>query len=675
MTTFPPAPLLWQNKLALDNTHSQIAYVGYEGTIFHLSGPFAPVLGAQSGVALQQITNLDPSFKHLDNKGARQDGTTWYDSLYDPGEIALSIKLGGSTASDMRKIISSWLGAWQPTQVGKLCWYSPERGEWFANVRQAKNVVDKFEHDWYQSKEVTFTWIARNDNAFWQGVDSVCSFGNAQSVLNDSFTSSHSGGLEDTWAQLDTGPGVVATPDGDGAEWEASGTTTGTAICQYIGSGGVSQTDDQYITITFDGPIPAGVNAVQTVAVNATGGLWSLGYAGQQTVPIAYGASAATVQLALELLSSIGFNNVSVTGGPSSYQVTFLGMLGSQVITTLATFQNLTGGAETVTATTTTAGYGAYVDLWGRMNNTGTTGDDGVRARIGYGHLHLSIFSGGTQHDVWNGACPKPVAGDSWSLQCGVNSPLQQTLEELFLGANWTPNQYQVYQNGTPLIPGGFTGTVGQWFGLDFGYIDQNNYGQVGSNFRGEGFGMVAPGTGTGQLSPPKIGSFVGGQGSGNFTLTNIGDQPAWPRYLCYGPGTFLISDGYTGNLISFGPLEAGQVALLNTMPRLQPVVDLTPGSPTQTTLTKSQALVETMINYATNSNVPPLLQAWESQFGIQPPQGPLTALLNGRFTQPLAPMLEQEGAKPTYLYCQIQGGNSDSKVVAAVTPYRRWPE
>jgi hypothetical protein len=92
------------------------------------------------------------------------------------------------------------------------------------------------------------------------------------------------------------------------------------------------------------------VNDVQEVAVNATGGEFTLSFSGQETKPIAYGASAGVVQADLEALTSIGPGDVTVTGGPEAYLVTFTGSLGDQKAPALEANQaGLTGGAQTVT--------------------------------------------------------------------------------------------------------------------------------------------------------------------------------------------------------------------------------------------------------------------------------------------------------------------------------------
>lgn len=70
------------------------------------------------------------------------------------------------------------------------------------------------------------------------------------------------------------------------------------------------------------------------------------------------------------------------------------------------------------------------------------------------------------------------------------------------------------------------------------------------------------------------------GLNADNFlSLFNRGDQSGWPRYLCQGPFTKMsIADANSGATVSFGPLTAGQTALVTTEPRIQSVTNLTTG-------------------------------------------------------------------------------------------------
>jgi hypothetical protein len=103
-------------------------------------------------------------------------------------------------------------------------------------------------------------------------------------------------------------------------------------------------------------------NEVQQVAVNATGGTFTLtantvscGEA-QTTSPIAWDASAAEVQTALEALScALPSGAVTVSGGPGGstpYTVTFTGTFADQQLKLLsANDAGLSGGARSVTVT------------------------------------------------------------------------------------------------------------------------------------------------------------------------------------------------------------------------------------------------------------------------------------------------------------------------------------
>lgn len=113
----------------------------------------------------------------------------------------------------------------------------------------------------------------------------------------------------------------------------------------------------QNMTVAYNG-----VNAVQQVSITGspTGGTFTLTYSAQTTAAIAYNATAAAVQTALQALSSIGSGNVSCTGGPlpgSAVNATFIGTLGLQSLSTMTHTDSFTGGSTPAAAvSTTTAG-------------------------------------------------------------------------------------------------------------------------------------------------------------------------------------------------------------------------------------------------------------------------------------------------------------------------------
>lgn len=106
-----------------------------------------------------------------------------------------------------------------------------------------------------------------------------------------------------------------------------------------------------------------GANEVQSITVDASGGTFTITYSGQTTSALAYNASAATVQTALEALSNLAPGDVTVSGGPGNdggdnpYILTFGGTLAETNVAQVTTNAgSLTGGAGTATVATTEAG-------------------------------------------------------------------------------------------------------------------------------------------------------------------------------------------------------------------------------------------------------------------------------------------------------------------------------
>lgn len=90
---------------------------------------------------------------------------------------------------------------------------------------------------------------------------------------------------------------------------------------------------------------------VQVVTIAATGGTFTLTYSGQETGALAFDASSAAVQRALEELDRIGAGNVAVAGrdgGP--FELRFGGELsGRDIAVVEADAECLEGTAEVTT--------------------------------------------------------------------------------------------------------------------------------------------------------------------------------------------------------------------------------------------------------------------------------------------------------------------------------------
>src|SRR3954452_10583912 len=121
------------------------------------------------------------------------------------------------------------------------------------------------------------------------------------------------------------------------------------------------------------------VNEVQTLTITGTptGGTFRLSFRGVQTANIAYNATAAAVQAALEAISTVGVGNVVCAGGPlpgSPVTITFQGTLAgqNQPLIAVAAQAFTAGTTPTATVAETTPGVGLYDPLgsWFALGGT-----------------------------------------------------------------------------------------------------------------------------------------------------------------------------------------------------------------------------------------------------------------------------------------------------------------
>jgi hypothetical protein len=125
------------------------------------------------------------------------------------------------------------------------------------------------------------------------------------------------------------------------------------------------------------GPFQAGGTAetqTLTKAGTVSGGTFTLSYEGEVTTAIAWDATAADVQAALEALSTIGLGGVVVTGGPLNtgpFTVAFKGQSGD-LPALVADTTNLTGAGAGVTVAEGTKGTAGAND--GRQTTSNIVG-------------------------------------------------------------------------------------------------------------------------------------------------------------------------------------------------------------------------------------------------------------------------------------------------------------
>lgn len=188
-------------------------------------------------------------------------------------------------------------------------------------------------------------------------------------------------------------------------------------------------------------------NEVQTVTITGTptGGSFNLVFAGQVTGAIAYNATAAAVQTALEALSNIGTGNVACAGGPfpgTAVTVTFQGRMANLDQPLMTTINSLTGGttpAVAVTLTTSGNPGGAYFKAY---NDGNSDGSEVAKAILQYECVvdtYGNITVGGGDYGETQKAAPAYFSGTFKTADLtGLDAAAVADLGKLISGATTT---------------------------------------------------------------------------------------------------------------------------------------------------------------------------------------------------------------------------------------------
>lgn len=297
----------------------------------------------------------------------------------------------------------------------------------------------------------------------------------------------------------------------------------------------------------------------------------------------------------------------------------------------------------------------AYDDIWARLLNTGTPGANGIRLRIMRHNLRVSYFIGGVETVMREKRLTiPPHSKEKWRLIAGTEGS-ERTFSVMRGGATlWT---FKESGTGSPL----------------------------GASNRSAGAGMRADD----DTEPAAIRRWAAGD---NSTITqsgfverfNVGDQPMWDRYTCFGPGTFRFWNGPNAGpneYVEFGKLLPGQVVQLRTDPRKRGVRDMTVYPPTPEQQTQYHNDLLDFVSFLVGNSVEivadvigSLLSLLGGGSTVVPPQGNLYSLLKGRWSKAIPAKSPGRLAQPYHIKVEIDDGNADSKIIVAGTPLRRMP-
>lgn len=288
-----------------------------------------------------------------------------------------------------------------------------------------------------------------------------------------------------------------------------------------------------------------------------------------------------------------------------------------------------------------------FIDVWGRMNNTGTAGTDGVRFRVGRNIVRLSSFDAGVETLIRQQAYVFPLRPTE-RLTC-------------MFGMEGQPRTFKLLRNNAT------------WFTAK----ELGAFSLINSAHRKAGFGMS---TTSGVVRPIAIRNWKVGVDNkitqeGFVERINVGDQPMWDRYTCFGPGIFYFANGPSSSeFVKFGPLLPNQIMQIRTDPRERGVVDMTSIQPTAQQRALAVRSIQDYLSFIFQGRVPTSPQAISSIFGVFPPQGNPYSILDGRFSEPIPPRSPGQPVTPYHVKVKIDNGNSDSQIIIAGTPLRRLP-
>lgn len=201
------------------------------------------------------LKGLVPPWKHIDQKGATEDGITNLDSLIDPIEPQLDLVCRGRDGRHVQRVHRTFMGAIDAKQQSTLNFLSLDEGHWWGKVRwfqggQKDPVMGG------QNRKQELSLRLRVDDGFWRSYDDTDSFKFTYDSMVDAFTFTDTDDLGANWPLFyyeGAGAGHPAA-NGSQATWVESGTVgRGVVIGPYAGFD--TDTDNQVISIEL-GSIP-----------------------------------------------------------------------------------------------------------------------------------------------------------------------------------------------------------------------------------------------------------------------------------------------------------------------------------------------------------------------------------------------------------------------------------
>lgn len=232
----------------------------YDGSIrFDLMGGLAPPFHDHmqpEAVELKSLKGLIPPWKHIQQKGATQDGITHIDALLDPIEVEAELECYGRDWRHTAQVARDLIASIDAIEQSTLNFLTLDEGHWWAPIRWFQGGMQAALRAVNRGQPLSLRLQA--DNALWRTYDHTTSFGFSYEDFTDSFDydTEDGGDLGENWPlYYDESGGGFIYADGDRARWKDDpddwiGTETREVVCGPY-KDFETATDNQMVSMVF----------------------------------------------------------------------------------------------------------------------------------------------------------------------------------------------------------------------------------------------------------------------------------------------------------------------------------------------------------------------------------------------------------------------------------------
>ncbi|AGI12964.1 minor tail protein [Mycobacterium phage Butters] len=170
-------------------------------------------------VELVSLKGLIAPWKHIQQKGATQDGITHVDALLDPNEIEMTVNCVGRTPNHAVEVARDLIASIDAINTATVNFFTPDLGHWWSDIRWLNGAPQDALNVVAHGKPLSLR--LQGDAGLWRSYDNVSMFTFSYEDMTDTFT-------EDNRSTKDLGDvpqyytgdgGGYCTSDGDRMVW------------------------------------------------------------------------------------------------------------------------------------------------------------------------------------------------------------------------------------------------------------------------------------------------------------------------------------------------------------------------------------------------------------------------------------------------------------------------